>query len=190
MLATVVGGILIGARGCEVISEWIRAQDPKTWHALGYFRKPPCANAFRKLLAKIDPSLLEDLVRQWVAALLGEPPREKLSGLSLDGKTARSTLPGHDGLLHLLALLDHRSQCVISEQAVDKKTNEAKAALELLTTVPLPGRVVTGDAMFCQRDVCQQIIDSGGDYLVVVKDNQPSLQEAIAAEFRPGLSPL
>ena len=44
--------------------------------------------------------------------------------------------------------------------------------------------------MFCQRDICQQIIDDGGDYLIVVKDNQPELKAAIEAEFQPGLSPL
>jgi hypothetical protein len=43
--------------------------------------------------------------------------------------------------------------------------------------------------MYCQRELCQQIIDSGGDYLFVVKDNQPELKEAIVAEFRPGFSP-
>ena len=43
--------------------------------------------------------------------------------------------------------------------------------------------------MFCQREICQQIIDSGGDYFVVVKDNQPNLQETIAAEFRAAFSP-
>jgi predicted transposase YbfD/YdcC len=60
---------------------------------------------------------------------------------------------------------------------VDEKTNEHKAALELLKTIVLKNCVITGDAMFCQREICQQIIDSGGDYFVVVKDNQPNLQE-------------
>lgn len=53
----------------------------------------------------------------------------------------------------------------------------------------LKGRVVTADAIFCQRDVCQEIVDSGGDYFVVVKENQPTLQESIAAEFRAAFSP-
>jgi len=54
----------------------------------------------------------------------------------------------------------------------------------------LQGKLITGDAMFCQRGLCQQIVDQGGDYLFVVKDNQPELRAAIEAEFQPGFSPL
>jgi predicted transposase YbfD/YdcC len=61
--------------------------------------------------------------------------------------------------------------------------------LELLKTIVLQGRLVTGDAAFCQRELCEQIVDSGGNYLFVVKDNQPELKAAIEAEFRPGFSP-
>ncbi len=70
------------------------------------------------------------------------------------------------------------------------KTNEHKGAMQLLKTIILKGRLVTGDAIFCQRDFCQQILDDGDHYFFVVKDNQPSLKEAIAADFRPGFSPL
>jgi len=83
-----------------------------------------------------------------------------------------------------------RTGFVLSQQEVDGKTNEHKGALQLLKTIVLKGRLVTGDAMFCQHDLCQQIVDDGGHYFFVVKDNQPSLKEAIAADFRPGFSPL
>jgi predicted transposase YbfD/YdcC len=85
--------------------------------------------------------------------------------------------------------LDQRTGCVLSQTRVDAKTNEHKAALELLKGMVLEGRVVTGDAMFCQREVCQQIRDDGGHYLFTVKDNQPTLKESIAAEFRAAFSP-
>ena len=61
----------------------------------------------------------------------------------------------------------------------EEKTNEHKAALRLLEGLVLEGRLVTGDAMFCQRDFCQQVIDARGDYLVFVKDNQPTLLDDI-----------
>ena len=77
----------------------------------------------------------------------------------------------------------------MSQQRVDEKTNEHKGALELLKSIVLKGRVITGDAMFCQRDLCQEIRDRGGHYFVVVKDNQPNLKESIAAEFRAAFSP-
>jgi predicted transposase YbfD/YdcC len=91
--------------------------------------------------------------------------------------------------VHLLSLLDQRTGCTLSQSRVDAKTNEHKAALELLLGMVLEGRVITGDAMFCQREVCQQIRDRGGHYFFVVKDNQPALRESIAAEFKAAFSP-
>jgi len=73
---------------------------------------------------------------------------------------------------------------------VDGKTNEHKAALALLKSLVLEGRVITGDAMFCQRDLCQQIVEDGGHYFFEVKDNQPELKKSIEAEFQPAFSPL
>src|SRR5262249_56761071 len=66
---------------------------------------------------------------------------------------------------------------------VDAKPNEHKAALQLLGILPLAGKVVVGDAIFCQRDLAQQVIDRGGDYVFVVKDNQPGLATDVAAGF-------
>lgn len=66
---------------------------------------------------------------------------------------------------------------------MDAKTNEHKAALELLKTIVLEGRVIVGDAMFCQRDLCEQIVEDGGDYLFPVKENQPPLLRDIQLEL-------
>jgi len=189
MLAAVVGGILTGKRGYTAIAQWLQAQEPRFWHKLGFMRKPPCPNTFRDLLMALPPEHLETTLRKWIAGVLGEPQPGELQAVSLDGKTLCGTLAAHERSVHLLSLFDQRTGCVLSQQAVDSKTNEHKAALEILQTLVLKGRLVTGDAMFCQRDYCQQVIDSGGDYFLVVKDNQPALKEAIEAEFRPAFSP-
>jgi hypothetical protein len=196
MLATVVCGILSGARGYTAIAEWIHRQEVEVWHWLGYTRKPPCPNAFRDLLMALDPGALEGVLREWAEILLGETmlPVEtvspELQAVAMDGKTLCSTLASHGRSVHLLSVIDQRTGLVLSQQEVDGKTNEHKGALQLLKTIVLKGRLVTGDAIFCQRDLCQQIVDDGGHYFFVVKDNQPSLKEAIAADFRPGFSPL
>ena len=83
----------------------------------------------------------------------------------------------------LLAAMDHQTGYVLSQSQVDPETNEAKAALLLLKNLVLKGQVIVGDAMFCQRDVCQEVLDSGGDYFVVVKENQPTLQRDIELAF-------
>ncbi|MDZ4820310.1 MAG: ISAs1 family transposase [Planctomycetota bacterium] len=191
MIASVVCALLQGARGYLAIAEWIHCQPPEFWHLLGYTRRPPRRSAFRKLLLKLPAEQFEQALRGWIADCLGQPvPERPLQAVALDGKTLRGSLEKNlQPAVHLLSLLDQATGCVLSQIRVDDKTNEAKAALELLTTLVLKGRVVTGDAMFCQREICQQIIDSGGHYLFVVKDNQPTLREDVAAEFRAAFSP-
>ena len=72
---------------------------------------------------------------------------------------------------------------MLAQIRVDAKTNEHKAALEFLGVLPLQGKIVTGDAMFCQRDFCEQVIEAGGDYVLKVKENQPTVLQPIAAMF-------
>lgn len=190
MLATVVCAVLCGARGFEAIAQWIHAQRPELWYLLGYYRRPPTSGAFRYLLTKLAPEALEQALRQWIAAVLGEAIQDdQLQGVALDGKTLCGTMGSHGRSLQLLSLFDERSGCVLSQLPVPQETNEAKAALAILKTLVLAGRVVTADAMFARVEICRAIVDSGGDYLIVVKGNQQELKEAIAGDFLPGFSP-
>jgi DDE_Tnp_1-associated/Transposase DDE domain len=191
MLAATVCGILTGARGCDAIAQWVRNQEAKIWHLLGYRRKPPCANTYRNVLARIPPEILEAIIAEWIGTIIPDPPpNAEPVPVALDGKTLCGTLDKHSRSIHLLALFDHKTGGVLRQLAMPPDTNEHKAALQLLKKIVLKGRVITADAMFCQRDLCQQIVDSGGDYLIAVKDNQPELKAAIEAEFQPGFSPL
>lgn len=72
---------------------------------------------------------------------------------------------------------------MLGQVRVDAKTNEHKAALQLLGVLPVKGRVITGDAMFCQRDLAEQIDKGGGDYVFSVKANQPGLATDVCAGF-------
>jgi hypothetical protein len=189
MLASIVCAWLQGARGYVAIAEWIHDQDVELWHTLGFFRKPPKRGAFRNLLMAISPEHFEQAVRNWTECCLGTPSQQQLEAVAMDGKTLCGTLEPHERAVHLLSLLDQNTGCVLGQTRVDAKTNEAKAALELLKSLVLKGRVITGDAMFCQREICQQVVDDGGHYFFVVKDNQPTLKEAIAAEFKAAFSP-
>lgn len=188
MLATVVCAVLCGARGYEAIAQWIHAQLPEVWYLLGYYRRPPTGGAFRYLLSKLDPAALEQVLRAWIVEQT-DVTLQELDALALDGKTLCSTLAEHGRSIQLLSLFDNRTGCVLSQMKVPLETNEAKAALSLLQSLVLQGRVVTGDAMFAQPEICRAIIDSGGDYLIVIKDNQEALKETIAGDFLPGFSP-
>lgn len=190
MLASVVCALLQGARGYSAIAQWIHSQEAHWWYALGFTRRPPSKGAFRDLLMAISPDGFERTIRDWVQHCLGTSDTAgTLQAVAMDGKTLCGTLQPHQRAVHLLSLLDQKTGCTLSQTRVDEKTNEAKAALELLRSLVLKGRVVTGDAMFCQREVCQEILQGEGHYFFVVKDNQPGLREAIAAEFRAAFSP-
>jgi predicted transposase YbfD/YdcC len=65
----------------------------------------------------------------------------------------------------------------------DKHEAELTVAPRLLAQIPVRGAVITGDALYCQRGVCQQIVAAGGDYLFFVKANQPTLAAAITLVF-------
>jgi hypothetical protein len=190
MLASVVCAMLQGARGYSAITQWVHDQDVEFWHALGFTRRPPKLGAFRTLLMALSPRHFERVLADWACYCLGVSSTDQpLEAVAMDGKTLCGTLQPHERAVHLLALLDQKTGCVLSQTRVDAKTNEHKGALELLKTLVLEGRVITGDAMFCQREVCEEIRDRGGHYFFVVKDNQPTLREAIAAEFRAAFSP-
>src|SRR3990172_6511655 len=78
---------------------------------------------------------------------------------------------------------------VVGDLVVEPDQNEITAAMVLLKGLPLDGAIITGDAIFCQREICRHIRDANGHYLFVVKDNQPELKSDIAETFGD-LSPL
>jgi hypothetical protein len=184
MLAAVVCGLLCGARGYTDLVEWLHDLPVDFWHFLGFTRRPPKKDGFRDLLMKLDPDAFEQALRRWITDELRlTEPTEPLDGLSLDGKSLCATLRAFSRAVHLVSAVDHETGSVLGQLRVDEKTNEHKAALELLATLVVKGRVVVGDAAFCQRDVCQRVLDSGGDYFLAVKENQPGLLRQIEQEF-------
>lgn len=193
MLAATICATLCGITQLKTLEKWLRSQDIKLCHWLGFKRNPPCANCFAKLFQKIDPDEFEAVVRAWTTSLDGlEIDEDDLQAVSIDGKTLCGTMQRHQRTLHLLSAFDHKTGYVLSQLKRPPETNEHKAALSLLKTLVLKGKVIIGDAMFCQRDVCEQVIDSGGDYFVVVKKNQETLHREIALAFGDGkvFSPL
>ena len=184
MLAAVVCGILCGVRGYEPLVEWLHDLPVDFWHFLGFTRRPPKKDAFRDLLMKLEPDLLEQALSEWISEDLQlDGDQDSVQGVSIDGKTLCGTLRPFARAVHLLSAVDHRTGCVLSQCRVDEKTNEHKAALELLRKLILDGRVIVGDAIFCQREVCEEILENGGDYFLAVKDNRPGLHREIQQEL-------
>jgi hypothetical protein len=142
-----------------------------------------------RVFRRIDAADFEARVGRWIRGRLGPGDAPHIA---IDGKTARGRRDGEAPGVHLVSAYAPAVKAVLAQLRVDAKTNEHKAALELLGVLPLEGKVVTGDAMFTHRDVCAAVIDGGGDYVLPVKDNQPTLARDIAAAFagpEAGLSP-
>ena len=192
ILALVCCAILCGARSYAAIAQWAQDHDITLMHRLGFTRRPPKMGGIRKVLIALNVRAFEHALTQWVGTLLSRPITATPSlpeAYALDGKSARGSFDGLQKAVHMLSLLAHESGLTLAQMAVpnggEEKTNEHKAALRLLEGLVLEGRLVTGDAMFCQRDFCQQVIDARGDYLVFVKDNQPTLLHDIKTAFAP-----
>jgi hypothetical protein len=190
MLAHACCAILRGCRGYAAISRWGRDQPIDLMHKLGYRRTPASSGAFQAPSSRLDAPALEAALALWAEHLLGPRAADAPAAVSLDGKSLRGSLSPHAAAVHLLAALDQHTGCVLGQMRVDGKTNEHRAASELLRGMALAGRVITGDAMFCQRDLSRQVVGAGGHYLGEVDDNQPSLKEAIRSAFEPARSPL
>ena len=103
------------------------------------------------------------------------PPRPETPELAvaLDGKTLRGSKKQGAPGTHLLSALAHQIGVTLAQHAVDDKTNEITAVETLLQPLVLEGRLVTMDALLTQRHIAQTIVDKGGDYVMIVKENQP-----------------
>jgi hypothetical protein len=189
LLTSAGAALLCGQGSYAAIAQWVRNQPPEFLRALGFFRRPPTDGAFRYLFTLLDLDAFEAALSAWIAGLVGTDP-EQLRPTPMDGKTLCGSDDKLRGAVHLLSLLDGPSGGVLKQCAVDGKTNEHKAAFELLKGMVLRGRLVTADAMFCHRDLAQQIRDQGGHYFFEVKDNQERLKHDIASAFEPAFSPL
>jgi predicted transposase YbfD/YdcC len=106
-----------------------------------------------------------------------------LEAVAVDGKTLRGSRKQGAANAHLLSALSQSIGLVLAQVAVEDKTNEINAMLELLANLVLPGRVITGDALLTQHKIVKAIVEHGGDYLLVVKDNQPLLRQDIECVF-------
>lgn len=184
ILTAVICAVLSGANGYKPIAQWLHAQSVDFWHFLGFTRRPLKYGALRLVLMALDPQSFEAALIQWLHQTHGlEPAVGALRGVAIDGKTLRGTKSLDQRALMLISAFDHETACVIRQQAVPSHTNEQKAVLDLLKQLVLTGRVITADALHCQQETCQQIVDSGGHYLITVKDNQSTLHQAISQEF-------
>lgn len=187
LLNLVAVAVLCGLRSLQGIAQFGRSLSPALAKELGFTHaKTPCKSTLSVVLRAVDAARLENALRAWAAQ-----HDDGTGPVAVDGKTVRGSAEGETAAVHLLAVYAVNSGVTLAQMPVGAKTNEHKAALDLLRQVPLQNRVVTGDAMFTHRDFCTTVLEGGGDYVLPAKDNQPTLVRDLQAAFtpQPGLSP-
>ncbi len=164
------------------MAEWVRLRGSDLVRLLHLPRASlPHQTTYERVLDGLDVEAFEQLVGQFFA----QQASANLT-VTLDGKTLRGTIPpGKTQGVHLLAAYRPQQGVVLMQVAVADKTNEIGAAPHLLEALDVRDCVVTGDAMFTQRDLCAHIVLAEGAYVFPVKANQEQLQHAIAEVFMP-----
>jgi predicted transposase YbfD/YdcC len=129
------------------------------------------------IFATLDAEQFQRCFVAWVAAITGVP-----SGVvAIDGKTSRRSYQKKGGKapIHMVSAFAARQRLVLGQVKVAEKSNEIIAIPKLLDLLAIEGAIVTIDAMGCQRDIAQKIIDKKADYVLALKGNQGSLREDV-----------
>ena len=182
VLSMVVCAMLCGARSLYAIAQWGRDQGAAAGQELGFpLGKTPSVATLHRVFKDLDVAAFEAVLREWVQ----DSGVDLGSVVSLDGKTLRGIhgeeIPG----VHLVSAYAAGSGAVLTQVATVGKGQELAAAKVVLGQISLKGKIVVADALLTQREVCQQIVAGGGDYLLPVKENQPTLRQDLANAFSP-----
>lgn len=188
ILAVTMAAMLSGRSSLAAVARWGRKLTRKGLESFGIDRKQaPCHATYHNVFKGLDIATLERVLSRWVC---GSTEQHAPMHVAIDGKRLRGSQTLEGPGVHLLSAYCEALKGVVQELQVSAGGNEIEAALRLLREVPLSGTVVTGDAIFTQKKICDSILKGGGDYLFTVKSNQPRLQEDIRALFTEPLSPL
>lgn len=188
LLTIAVLAKLSGHHQVRAMAEWAQVRATELAALLQFARTtmPHHTTWSRILGTAVDIAALEHVLREMLYPAASEVPVRASIALALDGKTLRGTIPlGHTQGVHLVAAYVPHEGVVVAQLQVNLKENEIVVAPTVLAHLDLTGMVVTGDAMYTQRTLSTQIVELGGDYLWLVKDNQPELRQDIEDLFVP-----
>jgi predicted transposase YbfD/YdcC len=174
VLGLAVAAVLSGAQSLTAISQWGREQSAERLRQFGFTHSPgPCVATLHRILRDLDVATLETVLADWWRSWLPAG-----GGLAIDGKTLRGSETTEQPAVQLLVAFGHRLNVALAQRAISRH-DEIGAAGELLSSLDLAGWIVTGDAKFTQRGLAEQIVAAGGEYALIVKQNQPTLRSDI-----------
>ena len=186
ILFLAVCGVLSGADSFAAIQEF--GTDRKQWFArfLDLSNGIPSDDTFGRVLARLNPAEFEKALLGWMQAVQ-ELTANRL--IAIDGKTLRGSYDRRHGkaALHMVSAWATEAKLSLGQVVVDEKSNEIPAIPELLRLLELSGALVTLDAMGCQTAIAEEVREGGGDYVLAVKPNQPTLYERVRGAVDEGL---
>jgi predicted transposase YbfD/YdcC len=181
VLLLVVCGTIAACDDYDDIVDWGEAHLSFLRRFLPYHHGLPCADWLRTLMNRIDPELFQACFIAWAREWRPGAP----ALVALDGKTSRRSHDRRRGreALHLVSAFATHERLVLGQEAVGEASGEQDTIPQLLDKLALAGALVTIDAIACNPKIAQAIIDRDADYILAVKDNQPSLRQEIESFF-------
>lgn len=185
MLALAILAVMCGADSWMDVATFGRCKEPWLRTFLSLPHGIPSHDTLGRVFGRMNPLSFEKCFMNWTAALAQCSCRL----IAIDGKTLRHSFNQADkkAAIHMISAWCQRNQLVLGQLTTEAKSNEITAIPELLQLLDLQGAVVTVDAMGCQKSIAEKIVDRGGDYLLQVKGNQPSLHQDLELLFAEGM---
>lgn len=192
MLTLAVVAILSNHLSLLAIAQWGARQSREVRAALGFPDGiTPHQSTLQRLFRKLDPHPLAAALGACFAPASGGADRARGSvGIAFDGKAHRGRLAGAvpaEYPVHMLSAVLHAQGIVLAQVPLDHTGDKAEAELAaaptLIAHLDWAGCVLTGDALYCQTALSRAVREAGGDYLLIVKENQPAAARALAALF-------
>ena len=188
IFGVIIAGMLAGRNSIRSIARWAKSLTEEELKLFGINRKTaPSQTAMHELFVRLDEKSVEEAFSAWAKTFIDE---SSLLKISIDGKTLKGSGTDEYPALHLLAAFCNQISSVIMKKSDDLNTNEIKTAKAMLFDMPLKGKFISGDAIFCQKDLCNIILKNQGDYIFIVKGNQKQLLDDIKEVFKRHSFPL
>ena len=143
----------------------------------------PSHDTLGRVFSALSPTALAEAFRGWVAAVARITTGQVVA---IDGKTLRRSYreAGSGAFVHMVSAWATQNRIVLGQVKTEEKSNEITAIPKLLELLRIKGCLVTIDAMGCQKHIAEEIVHGGADYLLAVKDNQPTLNAEVIAVFQ------
>lgn len=172
----------------EGFEEWGRFNENWLRQFLELAYGIPSQDTFLRVFSMLDAKEFQQCFQRWVSQLKATVNQ---GHIAIDGKTLRGSADKVSGekAIHMVSAWLSDSGLVLGQMSTDVKSNEITAIPRLLELIDIRDCTVTIDAMGCQRNIAQTIVDNGAEYVLAVKDNQAGLREEIAHVFNAALSP-